>query len=325
MCWLDWMYTGDTSRIRRYYDLMKNHRMWSDCARESDGLLVTDYVKTGDATRPRDIVDWAMCYRDGFVFTHVNAIVNALRYSNLRDMSEMAMAIGREADAEWFGEEAERVRHAYLKTFLDKGIWLVRDGEGIDHFTVHANSVAITSGVLPKEHYKRVADYICAKGMTCSTYMAQHVLEALCMAGRVDEALALMTSPGERGWLAMMDKGATITMEFWDLTLTEKWRVPDMNHAWSTAPLNVMSRYILGVTPLEPGFAKISIRPQLGSLSLVKARIPTAVGTVSLCIRNTGSAYDVDIDSPAPVRFEAFDSVRELTAGHHRFDIVRQP
>ena len=321
MCWLDWMYTGDTSRISRYYDLMKNHRMWSDCTRESDGLLVTDYKKTGDINRPRDIVDWAMCYRDGFVFTNVNAIVNALRYSNLRDMADMAGAIGRETDAEWFAEEAERVRHAYLKTFVDMKTGLIRDGEGVDHFTVQANAVAITTGVLPKEYHKRVADYVCRKGMSCSTYMAQHVLEALCMAGRVDEALALMTSSDERGWLAMMSKGATITMEFWDLTLKEKWRVPDMNHAWSTAPLNVIVRCILGVMPLEPGFEKISVKPRLGSLSLVNARIPTASGTVSLRIGNTGSMYYVELDSPAPVRFEAFNSVRELSAGHHQFNI----
>ena len=323
MCWLDWMYTGDASRIRRYYDLMKNQRMWSGCARQSDGLLVTDYANSSDVSRPCDIVDWAMCYRDGFVFTHVNAIVNALRYSNLRDMADMSRAIGREADAAWYSEEAERVRHAYLKVFIDPKTGLIRDGEGVNHFTVQANAVAITSGVLPKEYHKRVADYICSKGMTCSTYMAQHVLEALCVAGRADDALALMTSPDERGWLAMMSKGATITMEFWDLTMKEKWRVPDMNHAWSTAPLNVIARYVLGVTPLEPGFAKISIRPRLGSLTLVKAKVPTAVGTVSLYIRNARSTYDVELDSPAPVRFEAFGSVREFSVGHHRFKVAQ--
>lgn len=324
MCWLDWMYSGDISRVRRYYDLMKNHRMWSGLARESDGLLVTGHGKADGVARPRDIADWAMCYRDGFVFTQVNAIVNALRYSNLRDMADMAGVTGREADAKRFGEEAERVRHAYLKAFVDVKTGLVRDGEGVSHFTVQANAVAITSGVLPKDCHKRVADYICRKGMTCSTYMAQHVLEALCIAGRVDDALALMTSSGERGWLAMMDKGATITMEFWDLTLKEKWRVPDMNHAWSTAPLNVIGRCILGVTPLEPGFAKVSARPQLGSLPWVKARIPTASGAVAIGIRNTGSAYDVELDSPAPVRFEALGSVRELPAGRHRFGVAKQ-
>lgn len=317
MCWLDWMYTGDTSRILRYYDLMRENRIWSSQARSSDGLLVTDFVKTGDPSRPRDIVDWAMCYRDGFVFTHVNAVVNALRYGNLRDMAEMARAIDRTDDAEWFDSEAERVRRSFVRTFVNPENGLVRDGEGVDHFTVQANATAITSGVLLPELRKPVADYIIAKGMSCSTYMAQHVLEALCIAGRTDEALTLMTSTGERGWLAMMAKGATITTEFWDLTMTEKWRVPDMNHAWSTAPLNVISRFILGVTPIEPGFARISIKPRLGLLLEVKAKVPTARGTTKLRIRNTGAAYEVELDAPAPVRFEAFGEVRELPVGRH--------
>ena len=321
MCWLDWMYTGDTSRISRYYDLMKMHRMWSELARPSDGLLVTDYVKTGDVSRSRDIVDWAMCYRDGFVFTHVNAVVNALRYSNLRDMAYMARAIGRTDDADEFDLEAERVRRSYIEVFIDKKTGLVRDGEGVDHFTVQGNAVAITSGVLPLEMHKPVADYIVRKGMSCSTYMAQHVLEALCVAGMVDEALSLMTTTGERGWLAMMDKGATITMEFWDLTMKEKWRVPDMNHAWSTAPLNVINRCILGVTPLEPGFAKISVKPRIGSLKSVKAKVPTAKGTVSMCIRNSGTAYEIELYAPAPIRFEAFGNVRELPSGRNAFRV----
>ena len=321
MCWLDWMYTGDTSRISRYYDLMKMHRMWSELARPSDGLLVTDYVKTGDVSRSRDIVDWAMCYRDGFVFTHVNAVVNALRYSNLRDMAYMARAIGRTDDADEFDLEAERVRRSYIEVFIDKKTGLVRDGEEVDHFTVQGNAVAITSGVLPLEMHKPVADYIVRKGMSCSTYMAQHVLEALCVAGMVDEALSLMTTTGERGWLAMMDKGATITMEFWDLTMKEKWRVPDMNHAWSTAPLNVINRCILGVTPLEPGFAKISVKPRIGSLKSVKAKVPTAKGTVSMCIRNSGTAYEIELYAPAPIRFEAFGNVRELPSGRNAFRV----
>lgn len=323
MCWLDWMHTGDTSRIRRYYDLMKEHRIWSDCARASDGLLVTDWVKTKDRSRPRDIVDWAMCYRDGFVFTHVNSIVNALRYANLRDMSEMAKAIGKDDDAKMFGREAERVRHAFLEVFVDGKTGLVRDGEGVDHFTVQGNAVAVTSGVLPSCMRDRVADYIVRKGMSCSTYMAQHVLEALCLSGRIDDALALMTSRGERGWLAMMEKGATITMEFWDLTLKEKWRVPDMNHAWSTAPLNVLSRFILGVSPLESGFAKISVKPQLGSLSFVRSKVPTARGTLALAVRNTSVSYEVELDAPADVRFEAFGSIRELPSGHHMFSVSK--
>ena len=69
-------------------------------------------------------------------------------------------------------------------------------------------------------------------------------------------------------------------MEFWDLTMEEKGRVPDMNHAWSTAPLNMINRYVLGLAPLTPGFSKVRIAPQPGSLSRVAAVLPTPRGAI---------------------------------------------
>lgn len=318
MCWFDWMYSGDTSRIRRYYELMRKSRIWSKCAR-ADGLLVTDWKKGRGDDEPRDIVDWAMCYRDGFVFSGVNAVVNALRYRNLLEMCDMASAIDKTDDAASFNAEARRVRSSYIKAFVDPESGLVRDGEGVNHFTVQGNAMALVCGVLPPENTDLVADFIVRKGMSCSTYMAQFVLEALCRSGRIDEALELMTTEGARGWLSMMEKGATITMEFWDLTLAEKWRKPDMNHAWSTAPLNIITRYILGVTPLEPGFKKISLRPLLGKLSEIKARIPTAAGRVDMSIINTSEGYEVKLDIPSPAELAVFGTVRKISPGSHQF------
>lgn len=316
MCWMDWMYTGDTSRIQRYYDVMKNRKMWTKFVR-ADGLLVTDWRSRGDDETPRDIVDWAMGYRDGFVFTPVNAVVNALRYRNLLEMRDMAKAIGNTADADSFAAEAVRLQSAYLKVFLDPKTGLVRDGEGTAHCTIQGNAMALSCGVIPADKAGPVADYVVSKGMSCSTYMAQFVLEALCRTGHTQQALDLMTTEGNRGWLSMMEKGATITMEFWDLTLAEKWRVPDMNHAWSTAPLNIATRFIAGVTPLEPGFRKISVAPRLGSLTRLTAKVPTRQGTVALHLDLKGNVWNVVLDAPAPVSFDFCGVKRDLPAGHH--------
>lgn len=316
MCWLDWMYTGDTSRIARYYELMRTQRIWSECAR-ADGLLVTG----GEAGKgkTRDIVDWAKGYRDGFVFRSVNAVVNALRYRNLLEMRDMAAALGKSADAASFAAEAHRLRGAFLSAFLDPRTGLVRDGEGTDHVTVQGNAMALSCGVLPPDKVGPAADFIVGKGMACSTYMAQFVLEALCRAGRVEAALDLMTTEGPRGWLAMLAKGATITTEFWDLTLAEKWRVPDMNHAWSTAPLNVVSRFVLGVTPLEPGFERISVAPRPGYLRRLSARVPTRKGCVGLQLDRDDGGWTVALDLPAPTRFTWGGTSKDLPAGRHAF------
>ena len=77
----------------------------------------------------------------------------------------------------------------------------------------------------------------------------------------------------------------------------------------------MISRYVLGVTPLEPGFAKIRVRPQVGSLARVEGKVPTAKGPVN--VRVEGSILTVDL--PAPARVEWAGAVHDVPAGHHVF------
>ena len=85
----------------------------------------------------------------------------------------------------------------------------------------------------------------------------------------------------------------------------------DLCHAWGTAPINIISRYVLGVTPLEPGFAKILVRPQIGSLARVEGMVPTAKGPVKVRINDGVLALDL----PAPARVEWMGTVRDVPAG----------
>ncbi len=315
----DWMHSGKTDLLEKHYAAMRDSKSWRHL-RRNDGLLVTGGPSARpapDGEKPEDIVDWAMCYRDGFTFCDVNTVVNALHIRNLRELAAMAAAIGRDSDAARFAAEAEQTFAAF-----NAKLWVTsrdhyRDGEGTDHATVQGNAMALVCGAVPPERVAAVADYIVSKGMTCSTYMAQFVLEALFMAGRDREAIALMTSPAHRSWLAMMATGATITPEFWDITMPEEGRIPDMNHAWSTAPLNAITRFVAGVRPTAPGFAAAEIAPQLGSLTHVQATVPTPRGPVSLDLRRNGAAISGTVDVPTGIQtaFSWHGLRRALRAG----------
>ena len=312
----DWMRSGQTDLVRKHYKLMRVVKSWRHLRRE-DGLVVSRGPKAVAAPggeQPNDIVDWGKCYRDGFVFCDVNAVVNALHYRNLVELAEMARAIGETADAAMFAREAQVTFAAYQKAFFDAGAGCYCDGEGTDHKTVQANAMALACGVVPEKQVSGVADYVSRKGFSCSTYMAQFVLEALFRAGRADRAFELMTSDGERSWRGMMAKGATITMEFWDLTLKEPGRVPDMNHAWSTAPLNMISRYVLGVTPSAPGWASASISPNPGPLARLSGKVPTPKGAISLEMEKVDGSWRAVVETPVPAVFTLGDLKREIPA-----------
>jgi hypothetical protein len=71
----------------------------------------------------------------------------------------------------------------------------------------------------------------------------------------------------------------------------------------------------LGVTPKDPGFKKISIRPQLGNLKYVKGVIPTAAGEIT--IEATPQKLLFKTPSPAEVFFKG--RLRLFPAGTHEF------
>ena len=323
----DWMHSGETDKVRRHWALMRDVKSWRRLRRD-DGLLVTPGEKMSpspDGGKFRDIADWAMCYRDGFVFRPVNAIVNALHYRNLRELEQMARAIGETSDAERFDKEAQETFASYQKVLFDETLARYRDGEGTDHATVQANAMALACGIVPAERIPSTARFVASKGFTCSTYMAQFVLEALFVAGRSEDAIRLMTGTGERSWLGMMDKGATITMEFWDLTLREPQRWPDMSHSWSTAPLNMISRYVLGVKPMTPGYGEVRVAPQPGALRFLKARVPTPKGVVAEDLRFENGCVTGTVIMPRAVSgvFQWGGATKTLRPGVNEISVCR--
>ena len=316
MAWADWMWSGDTAALAEFYEPLRKEKLLEKYRRASDGLLATGGErprgKLVNANGAADIVDWPLGERDGFVFKEVNAVVNAFYYRNLLQIAEFALALHKPDDAGHYGHRARDVRKAFNDAFFDAARGVYRDGIGTDHASLHANAAALAFGLVHKKDAKRVAEYCISKGMACSVYFAQYLLEGLFHAGEADAAIALMTASGDRGWLGMMEQGATTTMEAWAVKYKPNL---DLCHAWGTPPLNVISRYILGVTPLEPGFAKIRVRPQVGSLARVEGQVPTAKGPVR--VRAEGGVLTLDL--PAPARVEWGGKVHDVAAGHHVF------
>ena len=149
-------------------------------------------------------------------------------------------------------------------------------------------------GLVPEKNRKTVVDFIRSRGMACSVYGAQYLLEALYAAGEDEYALELMTSKATRSWHHMLEVGSTITLEAWDIRFKGNL---DWNHAWGSAPANIIPRYVLGVRPLEPGFGKVLIRPQPGTLEHAAGTVPTVRGPVSVSFKN-GRVFELTVDIP---------------------------
>jgi hypothetical protein len=229
----------------------------------------------------------------------INTVVNAFYFHALERMAFLARALGKEVDRANFQRMSKEVYDSFNKQFFDDAKSTYIDGvssNGIrsDHVSLHANMLALAFGLVPSENEKAVAGYVESRGMACSVYGAQYLLEALFRADRDEAALQLMTAKSERSWWHMIELGSTMTLEAWD----EKYK-PNLtwSHAWGAAPINIVARYILGVRPLISGYAETLIAPQPGMLEWAKGSVPTPLGAVEVSFHNTDQ-FSMEVTIP---------------------------
>ncbi|MCQ2184762.1 MAG: family 78 glycoside hydrolase catalytic domain [Bacteroidales bacterium] len=329
MCWNDYMATGDPRLLEKNYDILKARTLVG--LRDSTGLISTRTgLQSADLMRSigyagsqiRDIVDWPQSgacgvekaeggEADGFVMSTYNCVVNAYHYRNLVLMGKIAGVLGRESEAAEWKADAETFRKLFNDKFFDaaagryidgldaqgKPVGLDPDGKSVGHSALHSNMFALDFGLVPRSETGRVVSYIKSRGMACSVFGAQFLLESLYGAGEDDYALSLLAGTGLRSWYNMIRRGSTITLEAWDDVFKPNL---DWNHAWGAAPANIIPMYLMGITPVEPGCSRISVRPLLGSLDSAFVRVPTIRGAVSVSARRlSGGKTEISVELPA--------------------------
>jgi hypothetical protein len=302
MAWEDYLYTGNAESLGEHYDVLAAKTLRA--LARGDGLIVDDkkrqtreFLRSINMGRQiRTIVDWPSAERDRHKITPVDSVANAFYYRTLVLMGRIARALGREDDMGRWDADAARVREAYQRAFLDAAKGIYRDGEGVGHSSLHANMFPLEFGLVPSERVGAVAAFVKSRGMAASVYGAQHLLDALYMAGEEEHALSLMASTAERSWFNMIRDGSTVSMEAWDDRFKPN---QDWNHAWGAAPANVIPRRLMGVRPLEPGSARMIVEPRTGSLAFARLKTPTIRGPAEVEMRRDARRYALKVTVPA--------------------------
>ncbi len=120
---------------------------------------------------------------------------------------------------------------------------------------------------------------------------------------------------------------ATMRSVVENLAIQEDWQAaPDSTAQWShsgVAPLYIAYMDLAGIRPLEPGFRRVAIRPQLGDLNDLELTAHTPRGPIEFRAERRGSGLNVRVQLPdgcagefvAPGKPpEPFTGLREFTA-----------
>jgi hypothetical protein len=152
---------------------------------------------------------------------------------------------------------------------------------------------------------RRISDDVLKAGGArgLSTFYGLFILQALTKSGDIDTALDFIRTY----WGAMLDLGATTFWEDFNIEWAENaGRIDELTppgkkdvhgdyggfcyvgyrhslcHGWSSGPTPWLSRTVLGIQPIEPGFTRVRIAPQLGRLKWVEGAYPTPFGLIKV-------------------------------------------
>ncbi|SMC69560.1 alpha-L-rhamnosidase-related protein [Pedobacter nyackensis] len=317
VAWNDYLYSGDIRTVKALYPKLKPKTLLA--LARPDGLISTrtgkqdktftrsiNMAKFNSDSVLNDIVDWpqkggiglppsAPGEVDGFVFTDYNSVVNAFHYQALICMKNLALALDEKEDAGFYTLQAAKVKQSFQRSFLDPNTGTIKDGEDTQHSSLHANMLALAFDLVPQENKATVLAHMRTRGMACSVYGAQFLLDALYDANEADYGLQLLTSKDKRSWYNMLRVGSTMTTEAWD---TDYKGNQDWNHAWGAAPSNIIVRKLMGVEPLSHAFGIVQIKPQPGTLSSAELQLSTLRGKIRVAFNKTPVLFRLSATLP---------------------------
>lgn len=250
-----------------------------------------------------NMLDWAPMDTNHDVVTHQNALL----VQAFRDTAYVAEIIGEEKDKQRFEKSAES-----LVSAINKHLWNDKDQSFVDSIhedgnhskvcSIQTNLMIYLTDCAEGERKEVIEKYLVERPKEFIQIQSPFVLffyyEAMKKLTRMDIVLDNIRDI----YGHMLANGATTCWEGWKLIDGDFSR--SHCHAWSAAPAYVFGATLLGVSPLEPGFEKVKIAPQLNGLKWVKGSVPTPLGTINLSAKETDGSVEINVDLPENMKAE---------------------
>lgn len=295
-------YTADDTFVAKEWPLVAKQLEWNQSQVGPNGLLVT----TNDTG-----ADWD--YYDGNKTGEVTTY-NALYYKVLLDGAQLARAAGKQAAAEQYTARAAAVKAAINARLFNTATGLYNLSNTVtDVLAQDANVFAVLYGVAPKDKVPGILAAIKSDlwtdvgtlpfsknyQKTISPFISGFELNARFESGDTANALQLMSNE----WGPMIAPGDLYTGTFWENLSTSGKQATDqtnMAHGWSTMPTSALSKYVLGIRPVDAGYKTWLVQPHAGDLEWTRGQAPTPHGPIVVdWSHDTAVGFAMHVEAPA--------------------------
>jgi alpha-L-rhamnosidase len=238
--------------------------------------------------------DWSVGSQPGPDVHGAPAYAQMLLAATFSAAARLAQAWGNAAASEEYRASAERVQRSIRESFWNSQEGLYANGFDtagkLDaRVSSFAQAFAIAYGVALPGEYPQLFAFLNDPARRSQHFSLSQMVEltAYAKAGRAEQAVQRLKS----AWLPMLRAGYRRFFEDIDATKPPSEQLAmygrkyaaSLCHAWAgAAPVMALSRGVLGVEPLEPGYALCSIAPQRCGLTWLHGAVPTPHGPIQI-------------------------------------------
>ena len=291
-CFYYHLYTGDVGALREPYPRLLRFAQYLASIVGPDGLLPVEHLGI-----PYVWIDHIAYERQRHKQCAFNLYAAAMLQRALAPLCEVMGDRDHAQTASMFGE---RIQAAAVKRFWDpeRKIFVVNRPWLAEEKNVRLCDRSLANAILFDQYpsgdfhagLRALADCPPEMGFSYPANQGWRLL-ALSKGGRTDVVIK-----------DFRERWATMPSVRLNNTLQEDWHVePDSASEWShcpVAPLYVSYMSLAGIRPLEPGFARCEIRPQLADLDLLELAAFTGKGPLSFHGRGKLGNREVTISLP---------------------------
>lgn len=206
----------------------------------------------------------------------------------LNRATDLFRFFGEDQKAKRYDELAERIKKSVYENCYDVQKGILADTPLKQAFSQHTNIFGILSGTFPQHKVQDVMNEILKNESLIQTtiYFKFYLFEALKEADMGDFYLDQLGP-----WNAMIEEGLS-TFEEGDYDNRSDC------HAWGASPLYHFMSLVGGISPVEPGFKKVEIKPAFGKLKEIKLKVPHPDGDLTMDLVKNKNHVDGSVVLP---------------------------
>lgn len=287
--WQQYLFSGDTTLLSRYYERMKRYVAFLD-ASAKDGIIhsgLGDWYDIG----PKPA--W------GSQLTPVAFTGTAIFFYDNQIMGKIAILLSKTNDARYYQTRAEEIRQAFNNTFFNREKGIYASGSNT------TCAMPLFLNIAEPEWRKTLTDSLVAdirrrgNAFTSGEVGYRFLLGALAKEGHSDLIYAMNNQTDKPGYGYQIKKGATSLTEKWDAGVGS---FGSQNHFMSGQINEWFFHDLLGIDtdPDAPGFSRSIINPMpVGDLKWVKGSYQTVSGRIAVDWQRTDSTFTLNVSIPA--------------------------